>query len=109
MNEYKKLETSPQCYVILRVTQLLIKMRLLVARISKAVVIDLRLHGGTVPPMIGFAAFFISIFLWVAATFGPGIYMLRPLDRAARQRTSRVQFTIVDFLALTAHLSIPLA
>ncbi len=62
----------------------------------------------TVQAMIEAAVFVIVLILWVAATFGPGIYVLRPLDRAARQRKARIQFTITDFLALTAHLSIPL-
>jgi hypothetical protein len=38
----------------------------------------------------------------IAGTFGGGIYVLRPLDRAARQKKLRTQFTIVDFLALIA-------
>ena len=44
----------------------------------------------------------------IAGTFGSGIYVLRPLDRAARKRRLPTQFTIVDFLALVTHLSIPL-
>jgi hypothetical protein len=52
--------------------------------------------------------FLLVLLLWIVSTFGPGIYMLRPLDRAARLKLAVVQFTLVDFLALTAHLSIPL-
>ena len=35
--------------------------------------------------------------------------LLQPLDRAAKKARPRTRFTIVDFLALTAHLSVPLA
>jgi hypothetical protein len=35
--------------------------------------------------------------------------VLQPLDRAARKPRPRTRFTIIDFLALTAHLSVPLA
>jgi hypothetical protein len=35
--------------------------------------------------------------------------VLQPLDRAAKKARPRTRFTIVDFLALTAHLSVPLA
>ncbi len=51
----------------------------------------------------------LGIVLWVGATFGPGIYVLGPLDRAARKRCAAVQFTLLDFFALTAHLSVPMA
>ncbi len=51
----------------------------------------------------------LGIVLWTAGTFASGIYVLRPLDRAARQRRAAVQFTLLDFFALTAHISVPLA
>ncbi|HMC11006.1 MAG TPA: hypothetical protein VKH44_06935 [Pirellulaceae bacterium] len=35
--------------------------------------------------------------------------VLQPMDRAAKKARPRTRFTIVDFLALTAHLSVPLA
>jgi MFS family permease len=44
----------------------------------------------------------------IVATFGSGIYVLRPLDRAARRFKNTVHFTIIDALALVTHLSIPL-
>jgi uncharacterized membrane protein YidH (DUF202 family) len=42
-------------------------------------------------------------------TCAAGLYVLRPLDRAAKKNKCPTRFTIVDFLALIAHLSVPLA
>src|SRR5689334_22077503 len=47
--------------------------------------------------------------LGLAITCAAGLYVLRPLDRAAKKNKCPTRFTIVDFLALTAHLSVPLA
>jgi hypothetical protein len=49
-------------------------------------------------------AFFAVVF-----SFWGGPYVLRPMDRAAKAKVAPVQFTILDFLSLTAYLAVPLA
>ena len=45
----------------------------------------------------------------VAISGAAGMYVLRPFDRAAKKNKLPTRFTVADFLALIAHLSVPLA
>src|SRR5262245_31123228 len=49
-----------------------------------------------------------AILVGFGGIIGAGVYVLRPLDRAARRSKLPTQFTIVDFFSLTAHIAIPL-
>jgi hypothetical protein len=46
--------------------------------------------------------------LAMAISFTGGFLVLRPMDRAAKAKVAPVQFTILDFLSLTAYFAVPL-
>jgi hypothetical protein len=50
----------------------------------------------------------LAFFAVVYSLWG-GPYVLRPMDLAAKAKVAPVQFTILDFLSLTAYLAVPLA
>src|SRR5262245_7175140 len=45
----------------------------------------------------------------VFTRFCGAAFVLQPLDRAAKAKRALVQFTILDFLSLTAYFAVPLA
>ena len=51
----------------------------------------------------------ILLFLaWGGLFFGVGIWIVRPVDRAARQRRQRVRYSLTDFLCLFVIVQAPL-
>ena len=53
------------------------------------------------------AAVIVGILTCIASPF-VAAWVLRPMDKAARWKRAPVQFTMLDFLSLTAYFSIPL-
>jgi hypothetical protein len=45
----------------------------------------------------------------VTLSFFCAALVLQPMDRAARAKVALIQFTVLDFLSLTAYLAVPLA